>query len=68
MLGRADHLKKVIRAVREFHPDWLLEESGVEQNHVYLNMVIPKKYPVSRVVETLKSLTSRQLKRDSRTC
>ncbi len=62
MPGIAEYLKKVLRAVREFHPDWFLEEIGVERDHVHLHMVIPPKYAVSRVVETLKSVTSRQLK------
>jgi len=44
--GIAEYLKKVLRTVREFH----------------LHMVIPPKYAVSRVVEILKSITSRQLK------
>ncbi|MGE0471069.1 MAG: IS200/IS605 family transposase [Nitrospira sp.] len=48
--------------MREFHPDWFLEEIGVELGHVHLHMVIPPKYAVSRVVETSKSVTSRQLK------
>jgi putative transposase len=60
--GIADYLKKILRAVREFHPDWFLEEIGVERDHVHLHMVIPPKYAVSKVVETLKSVTSRQLK------
>ncbi len=60
--GVAEYLKKVLHGVREFHPDWFLEEIGVERDHVHLPMVIPPKYAVSRVVETLKSVTSRQLK------
>lgn len=52
----------MLRAVREFHPDWFLEEIGVERDHVHLHMVIPPKYAVSKVVETLKRVTSRQLK------
>jgi len=60
--GVAEYLKKVLRSVREFHPDWFLEEIGVDRDHVHLHMVIPPKYAVSRVVETLKSVTSRQLK------
>ena len=59
--GVAEYLKKVLRSVREFHPDWFLEEIGVDRDHVHLHMVIPPKYAVSRVVETLKSVTSRQL-------
>ncbi|MBX3321294.1 MAG: IS200/IS605 family transposase [Nitrospira sp.] len=60
--GVAEYLKKVLRSVREFHPDWFLEEIAVDRNHVHLHMVIPPKYAVSRVVEALKSVTSRQLK------
>ncbi len=59
--GVTEYLKKVLRAVPEFHPDWVLEEIGVERDHVHLHMVIPPKYAVSRVVETLKSVASRQL-------
>ena len=62
MPGVAEHLKKVLRSVRELHPDWFLEEIGVDRDHVHLHIVIPQKYAVSRVVETLKSVTSRQLK------
>ncbi len=62
MPGIAEYLKKVLRGVREFHPDWFLEEIGVERDHVPLHMVIPPEYAVSRVGETLKSVTSRQLK------
>lgn len=58
VLGIADYLKKVLRAVREFHPDWFLEEIGVERDHVHLHMVIPPKYAVSKVVETLKGVPS----------
>lgn len=50
--GIAEYLKKVLLAVREFHPDWFLQEIGVERDHVHLHMVIPPKYAVSRVVET----------------
>ena len=62
VLGVATYLKTVLRSLREFHPDWYLEEIGVERDHVHLHMVIPPKYAVSRVVEVLKSVTSRRLK------
>jgi putative transposase len=60
--GLTEYLKKVLRAVRGFHPDGFIEAVGVEQDHVHLHMVIPPKYAVSRVVETLKSVTSRRIK------
>ncbi len=48
--------------MREFHPDWYLEEVGIEADHVHLHMIIPPKYSVSKVVEALKSVTSMRLK------
>ncbi|TKB91546.1 MAG: transposase [Nitrospira sp.] len=36
--GVAEYLKKVLRSVREFHPDWFLEEIGVDRDHVHLHM------------------------------
>jgi len=62
VLGIAEYLKKVLRAVRGFHPDWFLEEREVEQDHVHLNRELPPKYAVSTVVETLKSVPSRRLR------
>ena len=51
-----------MKGVREFHPDWYIEEVGVEEDHVHLHMIIPPKYSVSKVVDTLKCVTSRQMK------
>jgi len=60
--GIAEYLRKALGEVREFHPDWFMEEVGVAVDHVHLYMVIPPRYAVSRVVEVLKSVTSRRLK------
>jgi putative transposase len=59
--GISEYLKKVFLAVRELHPDWFLEEIAVERDQVHLHMVIPPKYAVSKIVETLKGVTSRRL-------
>ena len=48
--------------VRKFHPDWYIEEVGVDKDHIHLHMIIPPKYAVSKVVEILKSITSQRLK------
>jgi len=56
--GRTDYLKKVLQAVQEFYPECLLEEIEAERDYVRLYRVIPPKYAVSCVVETLKSVTS----------
>jgi len=41
VLGMAEYVKKVLREVREFHPDWFIEEVGVDRAHGQLHMVIP---------------------------
>ena len=60
--GVAEYLKQSLREVRKFHPDWYIEEIGTDKDHIHLHMIIPPKYAVSKVVETLKSVSSRQLK------
>ena len=60
--GVAAYFKKAVVEVRDYHPDWHIEEVGVDQDHVHLHMIIPPKYAVSAVVGTLKSVTSRRLK------
>jgi len=48
---------------KEYYPDWEYIEIGIKKDHVYLYMVIPPKYTVSNVVETIKKNTSRSLSR-----
>ena len=48
--------------MREFHPDWHIEDIGIEVDHVHLQMTIPPKYSVSHVVEVVKSVTSRRMR------
>lgn len=50
-----------LREVRKYYPDWQYLEIGIEPDHVHLHMIIPPKYSVSKVVETIKSNTSRTL-------
>ena len=59
--GVAQYFKMQLREVREYYPDWYIEEVGTDKDHVHLYMVIPPKYPVSFVVETLKKNTSRSM-------
>jgi putative transposase len=47
--------------VRKYYPDWHYIEIGIDKDHIHLYMVIPPKYSVSKVVETIKSNTSREL-------
>ena len=60
--GIEKYFKSVIQEVRKVHPDWFIEEIGTDEDHVHLHMIIPPKYAVSRVVETMKSVTSTKLK------
>lgn len=62
MHGIEKYLCEALHEVREFHPDWFIEEYGVGADHVHLHMIIPPKYSVSHVVEVLKSVTSMRLK------
>ena len=60
--GIEKYFKDTIQEVRKIHPDWFIEEIGTDEDHVHLHMVIPPKYAVSKVVETMKSVTSSKLK------
>ena len=51
-----------LQEVRKWYPDWEFTAIGMEVDHVHLHMVIPPKYAVSRVVDVLKTNTSRALK------
>ncbi len=52
----------MLQELRKFHPDWFIEEIGIEVGHVHLHMVIPPKDAVAKVVRTLKGVTSAGLK------
>jgi len=55
--------KKIkLQEIRKYYPDWEYIELGIKKDHIHLYMVIPPKYAVSKVVETLKSNTSKRLK------
>jgi len=59
--GVREYLKTKLQETRKFYPDWEYLAMGMGEDHLHLHMVIPPKYAVSRVVETLKKNTSRQL-------
>ena len=59
--GIAERLRVILQEVRKFHPDWFIEEIGIDVDYVHLHMVIPPKYAVSKVVATLKAMTSKEL-------
>lgn len=59
--GVSAYLKTKLQEVRKYYPDWEYIEIGIDQDHIHLHMVIPPKYAVSMVVETMKKNTSRSL-------
>jgi putative transposase len=60
--GIDEYLKIKLTEVRKYHPDWEYIEIGIAVDHVHIHIVIPPKYSVSRVVEAIKSNTSRALR------
>ena len=62
MGGIAKYFEKTLKEVRKFYPDWFIEEIGIGPDHIHLQMVIPPKYSVSKVMETMKSVTSRRIR------
>jgi len=59
--GVDSYLKTKLQEVRKYYPDWEYIAIGIDVDHVHLHMIIPPKYSVSKVVETIKKNTSRHL-------
>lgn len=60
--GVDNYLKIKLKEASQYHPDWEYIEIGIDRDHLHIHMVIPPKYAVSRVVEAIKSNTSKALK------
>jgi putative transposase len=60
--GVTSYLKIKLHEVRQYYPDWYFTAIGVDRDHVPLHMEIPPRYSVSKVVDILKSNTSRALR------
>ena len=61
--GVKSYLEIKLQEIRKFYPNWEYIEIGIKPDHVHLYMVIPPKYAVSMVAETIKKNTSRSLSR-----
>ena len=59
--GVVQYLETKLQEIRKYYPDWEYIAIGPDVDHVHVHMVIPPKYAVSRVVDTLKTNTSRAL-------
>jgi len=64
--GVAEYLKTKLHEARKYYPDWEYVAIGIAEDHLHLHMVIPPKYAVSTVVETLKKNSSRELSKKFR--
>ena len=60
--GVQAYLRLKLAEATQYYPDWHYEEIGMEEDHIHLHMIIPPKYSVSFVIETLKKNTSRSLR------
>ena len=61
--GVGEYLQSKLLEVGKYYPDWKYKEIGIDKDYVHLHMVIPPKYAVSKVVETIKKNTSVELKK-----
>jgi putative transposase len=59
--GVESYLRIKLEEVRKYYPDWYIEKIGMDKDHIHVHMIIPPKYSVSMVVETIKKNTSRSL-------
>lgn len=59
----AVYLETKLQEARKYYADREYIAIGIDVDHAHLHMVVPPKYAVSTVVETLKKNTSRELKR-----
>ena len=53
---------KLLHEILKFFSDLSIIEVGTDKDHVHIHMVIPPKYAVSKIVEAIKSNTSRKMK------
>ena len=60
--GVDSYLRIKLQEVNKYYPDWIYIEIGIGKDHIHLHMIIPPKYAISKVVETIKSNTGRSLK------
>ena len=56
------YFSKLIQEIHKFFPDMDILEIGTDKDHVHIHIVIPPKYAVSKIIEAIKSNTSRKMK------
>lgn len=60
--GVAPYLRTKIPETSKYYPDIYFVEIGVQKDHIHLLISIPPRYSVSRIVNIIKSNTSRVLR------
>jgi putative transposase len=60
--GVREYLKIKLLETRKYYTEWEYLEISIDLDHIHLYMLIPPKYAVSKVVEIIKSNTSKALK------
>ena len=60
--GVDSYLRVKLKEINKYYPDWIYVEIGIGRDHIHIHMIIPPKYAISKVVETIKSNTSRSLR------
>lgn len=57
-----EYLGDVMKEIRKFHPEIVIEEYNHDKDHVHMMLSIPPKYSVGKVVDIIKANTARRLK------
>ncbi len=56
--GVKQYLRVKLEEVRKYYPDWEYIEIGIDNDHGHIHIIIPPKYSVSKVVETINEFIS----------
>ena len=60
--GMGEYLKETILDIQNHKPEIIVEEVNAAEDHMHVLVSIPPKYPVSYVVNLLKSNTGRKMR------
>jgi len=60
--GVFEYMEKTLRELHEYHPELDIQKINHGYDHIHILMWIPPKYPVSKVVNIIKSNTARHLR------
>ena len=60
--GVGAYLKIKLHEISKYNPEVIIEDIGIDKDLLHIQMVIPPKYAVSRIIQKMKSWTSRYLR------